>query len=190
MKKLRVSILAPMLMALIAAARSGPRDLQITAKMIPSAVPSKTEVAVTFLNTSDHPLSFPKPFLFCQKLPGGMLVLSKFKPSDPNSEQLKLGMGCSASKGINASEPDIVEQTRDWLVLGPGESVNVQDQLSNAMIIGDAGTYRLHVIYAPPTFDAQDQKELRESGIFLPSPGDYDSNTVTFEIEASQSEKN
>jgi hypothetical protein len=189
MNRLQVSILVSMLMALAGAAQSSRhRDLQITVRVLPSSISAKTKVSVAFLNTSDHPLSFPKPVLFCQKLPGGMLVVSKFKPSDPNSGQSKVGMGCSASKGISTSEPNIIEQTKDWLVLGPGEAVDVQDQLSNAMIIGDAGTYQLHVVYSAPSLDAQDRKELRDAGVLLPSPGDYDSDTVTFEIEAPHSD--
>jgi hypothetical protein len=190
MNRLWVSILVSMLMALTGSAQSTPRDLQITARVLPSPIPANTKVSVAFLNTSDHPLSFPKPVLFCHKLAGAMLVVSKFKPSDPNSGQLKLGMGCSASKGISTSEPNIVEQTKDWLVLGPGEAVSVQDQLSNAMIIGGAGTYRVHVVYSAPSFDAQDRKELHYAGILLPSPGEYHAHTVTFEIEEPQSGAN
>jgi hypothetical protein len=190
MKKLWVSILVSILMPLTAAAQSAPPDLEITARVIPSSIPAKTEVAVTFLNTSEHPLSLPKPVLFCQKLPGGMMVVSKFKPLDSNSEQLKVAMGCAACKGISTSEPNIIEQTKAWLVLGPGESVNVQDQLSHAMIVGDAGSYRFFVIYSAPWFDAQGRQKLREAGIVLPSSGDYNSDTVTFEIQASQSNAN
>jgi len=188
MKGLHVYILLLMLMALTGAAQSAPRDLKIAARVIASSISTETKVSVTFLNTSDHPLSFPKPFLFCQKLPGGMLVVSKFTPSDPNSDQLKIGMGCAACKGVRASEPDIVEQAKDWVVLGPGQSVDVQEQLSKVMIIGDAGSYRLHVIYSAPSFDAHDRNELREAGILLPSSGDYDSDTVAFEIKQPQSD--
>ena len=203
MRGLPVSILLLMLMALTGAAQSAPRDLKISARVIASAISTETKVSVTFLNTSDHPLSFPRPLLFCQKLPGGMLVVSKFKPSDPNSEQLKIGTGCAACKGIGASEPDIVEQAKGWVVLGPGESIDevrrkagmrgaesidVQEQLSKAMIIGDAGNYRFHVIYSAPSFDAHDRNELREAGILLPSSGDYDSDTVAFEIKQPQSD--
>jgi hypothetical protein len=191
MNRLQVSILGSALMALTGAAQTArPRNLQITVKVLPAAIPAETKVLVAFLNTSDHLLSFPKPVLSCQKLPGGMLVVSKFEPSDPNSGQSKLGMGCSASKGISASELNIIEQAKDWLVLRPGESIDVQDQLSNAMNIGDAGSYRLHVVYSAPSFDAQDRKELRDAGILLPSPGDYDSGTVAFEVEAPQSDAN
>jgi hypothetical protein len=186
MKGLQVSILALTLMALTAAAQSGPRDLKVAASVTVSAISTEAKVSVLFLNTSDHPLSFPRPVLSCQKVPGAMLVVSKFKPSNPNSEQLKLGMGCAACKGISTSEPNIVEQAKDWFALGPGDSVEVEEQLSKDMIIGDVGIYRVQLIYSAPSFNPHDRDELREAGIFLPSSGDYNSNTVTFAIKPPQ----
>jgi hypothetical protein len=136
-----------------------------------------------FLNTSNHTLSFPKPVLFCHKMPGTVVVVSKFKPFDPHSEQSRMGMGCGACQ---VSTRDILEQAQDWMVLGPGQIVGIPGRLSDAMIIGAAGTYQLHVTYSSPSFNAQDQKKLRAAGIHLPSSGDYDSDSVTFEIAASQ----
>jgi len=73
MNRLQVSILGSALMALTGAAQTArPRNLQITVKVLPAAIPAETKVLVAFLNTSDHLLSFPKPVLSCQKLPGGM----------------------------------------------------------------------------------------------------------------------
>lgn len=117
-----------------------------------------------------------------------MTVVSKFKSSDPNSEQLKRGIGCAADKGIHASEPSIAEEAKDWLRLEPGQSVDVQDQLSHSIIIGDAGTYRLQVIYSAPSFDDRQRQDLGDAGIAVPSPGDYFSNTIIFEIEARQAD--
>ena len=183
-------VLVSVLTSFTAVAQSSPYDLQIRAKVVRRAAPEETKISISFENTSDHRVSFPKPVLFCHKLPGALLVLSKFTPADPNSGQLKLGMGCAACQGIHTHEPSIVEQTKDWLVLGPGQSIDVQDQLSHAMIIAEAGTYRVRVIYSAPAFDAQERKELDDAGISVPSPGDYYSNSVIFEIEARDSDAN
>lgn len=110
-----------------------------------------------------------------------MTVSSEFRPSDLNSQQNKMAMGCAACNG-ETSEPDILEQAKGWIVLVPGQSVDVEDRLSKAMIIGDAGTYVLRVIYSAPTFKIRDRKRLREAGIVLPSGRKYDSDPVTFEV--------
>jgi hypothetical protein len=188
MRACRLFILVSLLTSVTALAQSGPRDLQIRAKVLRTAAPEETKMSITFQNTSDHRVSFPKPILFCQKLPGSMTVVSKFKSSDPNSEQLKRGIGCAADKGIHASEPSIAEEAKDWLRLEPGQSVDVQDQLSHSIIIGDAGTYRLQVIYSAPSFDDRQRQDLGDAGIAVPSPGDYFSNTIIFEIEARQAD--
>jgi hypothetical protein len=185
MKALTVT-LAVTLFALGALAQSTHRDLQLVANIVPSANAAQSEVVVTFLNNSDHTLSFPKPFLFCRELAASMMVASTFKPSDANSQQNKTGIGCAACRA-RMSEPDILEQTKDWMVLAPGATVDVKDRLSKGMIIGDAGTYELRVIYSGPMFEGRDLTKLREAGFILPSPGQYDSDPVTFEVGIPES---
>jgi hypothetical protein len=77
---------------LMAVAQSTPSHLQLLAKVVTSVNPAQTEVAVTFLNTSDHTFSFPKPALFCHELAGSMTVSSRFKPADANSPQNSIAM--------------------------------------------------------------------------------------------------
>lgn len=190
MRACRLFILVLILTTLTALAQSSPRDLQVKTQVLRTSAPEETKIAITFQNTSDHRLSFPRPILFCQKLPGSMMVVSKFKPSHPNSEQVKRGIGCAADKGIHTSEPSIVEESKDWLRLEPGQSFDVQDQLSHAIVIGEAGTYRLEVIYSAPSFDDRQRQDLGDAGIAVPSPGDYFSNTIIFEIETRQAEAN
>jgi hypothetical protein len=163
--KAPIITLAVTLFALTAMSQSTPRDLQLVANVVPSANAAQSEVVVTFLNDSGHTLSFPKPFLFCREL---------------------AGIGCAACR-VRMSDPDILEQTKDWIVLAPGESVDVKDRLAKGMIIGDAGTYELRVIYSGPVFDRRDLTKLREAGIIVPSTGKYGSDPITFEVQISES---
>ena len=184
--KAPIITLAVTLFALAAMSQSTPRDLQLVANVVPSANAAQSEVVVTFLNDSGHTLSFPKPFLFCRELAGSMMVASTFKPSNASSQQNNTGIGCAACR-VRTSDPDILEQTKDWIVLAPGESVDVKDRLAKGMIIGDAGTYELRVIYSGPVFDRRDLTKLREAGIMVPSAGKYGSDPVTFEVPISES---
>jgi hypothetical protein len=184
--KILAGMLAATIFALMAVAQSTPSHLQLLAKVVTSANPAQTEVAVTFLNTSDHTLSFPKPVLFCHELAGSMTVSSTFKPADANSRQNETGIGCAACR-VRTSVPDILEETKDWIVLAPGESIEVKDRLARAMVIGDAGTYELRVIYAGPMFDRRDLMKFHEAGINVPLAGKYASDPVTFEIGTPES---
>src|SRR5271169_3534981 len=185
--KILAVMLSAMLFALMAVAQSTPSDLQLLAKVVTSGNPAQTEVAVTFLNTSDHALSFPKPALFCHELAGSMTLSSTFKPADPNSRQNKTGIGCAACSGVHTSVPDILEETKDWIALAPGESIEVKDRLARAMVIGDAGTYELRVIYAGPMFGRRYLMKLHEAGIIVPLAGKYASDPVKFEIGTAES---
>jgi hypothetical protein len=186
MKTSVVAMLAVTLAAGVVVPQSAPADLQLVARVITSTNATQTEVVVTLLNSSDHTVSFPKPVLFCHELAGSMTVSSKFKPSDLASQQNKMAMGCAACN-VETSEPDILAQTKGWIVLVPGQSVDVEDRLSKAMIIGDAGTYELRVIYSAPSFKIRDRNRLREAGIVLPSGRKYESDPVTFEIGTPES---
>jgi hypothetical protein len=187
MKTSVVAMLAVTLVAGVAVPQSAPADLQLVARVIPSTNATQTEVVVTLLNNSDHTVSFPKPALFCHELAGSMTVSSEFRPSDLNSQQNKMAMGCAACN-VETSVPDILEQAKGWIVLVAGQSVDVEDRLSKAMIIGDAGTYEVRVSYSAPIFKIRDRKRLREAGIVLPSERKYDSDPVTFEVGTPESD--
>ena len=88
---------------------------------------------------------------------------------------------------VETSVPDILEQAKGWIILVPGQSVDVEDRLSKAMIIGDAGTYEVRVSYSAPIFKIRDRKRLREAGIVLPLGRKYDSDPVTFEVGTPES---
>jgi hypothetical protein len=164
-----------------AMAQSTPPDLQLAAKIVPSPNPLQTQVVVTLHNAADHTLNFPQPGLFCRESPGSMSVISTFEPVDPASEQSKYGMGCSACGHPSA---DILDQVKDWIALSPGQSIKVSRQLSNAMLLGEPGTYRISIVYSSPTFEEDDLAVLRNAGIVLPANEKYHSNSVTYIIPA------
>jgi len=180
-------ILTPILMALVAAAQTGPRDLQLTVRIVPAVNPAETEIIVTLLNATDHALSLPKPFLSFGGAPPAIIVVSKFEPSDPHAPVM------SKSGTFSAVLPpsDILEAAESWIVLGPGQTLDIQDRLLDLVTeTGGAGTYRLHVVYSPPSLDAQDRKKLRAAGIYPLSKGDHVSNLVSVEIAGSTSSAN
>lgn len=117
-------------------------------------------------------------------------MISVFKAAARKPRKSEVGIGCFISRGEHTTEPDIIEQARSWIVLPPGGSTDVQDELSKSIVIGEAGSYRLRVIYVAPAPEPSDRQRLQESGVSLPAPGRYESTTVAFEIKPSHSMAN
>jgi hypothetical protein len=184
MRKLAFVVILLASTAVASAGQMPPTDLKLTARLAPSASGTPARIVISFLNGSNHAVSFPRPFFwYCGERAGMLAIRSTFTPSDPNSQQNKMGRGCSEpSLFAGHVRPDIIEQTKNWVVLGPNESFDFEDSLSRGMILGDAGKYLLFVVYTAPELEAQDLQKLRENNISLPAPGKYASNLVTFEI--------
>jgi hypothetical protein len=138
-------------------------ELRLTPGKLLNGVP--VEFTFELVNVADHDVYVPKPRVDCvSSLDGYIWLELDFTPAKFNNSGS--GFGCIEDQ---VGFPAILQRTRDWQLLHPGEMVR-QSLRKHELHYDDkgAGTYEFWAEYHSPSINSQDQETLRKAGIDFP----------------------
>jgi hypothetical protein len=166
-------------------------DLRIETYFLSNESTSKSVIAVRFTNISSHELDLPTDNVFladrplpgssfkglyypsaifsCSPIPGLISVSFQFKPQNP---EVVTRCGEVAAVELASPAPAVLERAKSWTVLKPGESTTRQAMIALVLPIQPGRFTSIRAVYRSPHFSPDEQKQLKETGITVPS-GDY-----------------
>jgi hypothetical protein len=153
-------------------------DLKLTASVDTSAPDQEPALVVEIINQSGHALRIPDPPLLCKPAPGALSLLVKFIPEDPRQPQKPRDCELEVD---GSGLPDILERSKNWLVLKQGQTYEARRPLSMGVDTNARGTYDLWVIYDGPCANETELQKLKDAQIDVPK-GRFQSERLTYKI--------